>query len=683
MRYLFLTLLAAASFSAAPEQVDITLSAEPHSGIYLSEDEQSAARARMEAEPWATDIGNGLLRTADQVVNANLVIPKTGGQWSHWYTCKKDGGRLKAESPTRHVCKSCGEVYSGFPYDEVYVTNRHSYWMRGIESLGTAYALDPKPEYAVRLRAILLEYAAFYEDIPLHDNKNRESAKGARLYAQTLDESVTLCSLIFGYSLAYDAPCFTAEDHETIANHLLRPMVATILRYKAGISNWQSWHNAGIGATGFLLGDQAMVDFAINDPKHGFLLQMRNGVLPSGMWHEGAPSYHWYALRAHVYLLEAAARSGVDLYALPVVHSLFDGPTEPLFPDMTYPAINDSSRSSIKGESYFYEVGYRRYEDPNYLALREPRKKAEALLWGKDAPEGSAVPALQLETSNDKEGGLSILRDPTRNAALFFNYNPVKGWHTHAAKLDIILYANGDERIVDPGRLSYGNPLHKEWYTQTLAHNTVVVDEATQQVASGQFRAFEVGEDWSLVAAGLDTAYEGVSMTRTLFMRDGVIVDHVQCVSEDEHIYDLPVHFRGTLKGLDGGSAATLASSGGYQHLKDLRKLENVPAEFSVDTGDGTALQVAFFDGGDVFVAEGRAQPATQFLPVVLRRQVGKTVTFTTVYQLLGKDEARVEVGVKEAEGTTTVGYGDTSVVVDSEGIRVTVGGTVAYDSRG
>ncbi len=675
MLFTALSLVFVAATAPVPQEIEINVTPERQGPIYLLPEEKEQARARMENEDWATEIGKGYVNSATKLVNADLDIPRTGGQWSHWYTCKEDGGRLKAENPTRHVCQSCRAVYTGYPYDEVYVTFRHSHWMRGIETLGTAYALDPKPEFAARVREILLEYASFYESLPLHDFKNGKAAKGARLYAQTLDESVTLCSLIFGYDLVYDADCFSAEDHEIIATHLLRPMVDTILRYKAGKSNWQSWHNAGIAATGFLLGDQAMVDFAINDPQHGFLYQMRESVLPSGMWYEGAPSYHWYAMKAHLYLLEAAVRKGVDLYALPVVHSLFEGPTKPLYPDMTYPPINDSSRSSIKGAAVFYEVAYRRYGDPNFLALRTPRKSPYAVLWGQDVPDGTEAAPLQLATSNDPEDGLAILRDASGETALFFNYSPGTSGHTHAAKLDILLYAHGDQRVVDPGRLSYGNPLHREWYTQTVAHNTVVVDQMTQKRASGRLIDFQTGDGWSMTHGALDGGYEGVTLERALVMRKGVIVDIVQGRSEVEHTYDLPLHVNGTLAGLPTGTPTSLGEKQGYQHLKDLHALENNPGTFTIDTGKSRAIHVTLLDDAALFVGEGRAQPATKYIPVVMRRLKGASAQFVAVYQILGAGESPATVSYDRE----TVRVGDTTVATALDGFTVAVDGTTVY----
>ena len=385
--------------------------------------------------------------------------------------------------------------------------------------------LDPKPAYAQRARDILLEYASFYEGLPRHDRNNKESLAGAKLFAQTLNEGVILCSIAMGYDFVYDAPCFSKEDHALIADHFLRPMVALLQSHRSEKSNWQSWRNAGIASAGVLLRDADMLEFAINDPKSGFLNQMRVSVLPSGMCYEGAPSYHWYAFSAHIYLLETAARAGMDLYTIPAVKAMFDAPPNQLFPDLTFPAINDSGRSSIKSAARYYEVGYRRYDDPDYLVLREPRNTVWGLLWGKEAPEGSAIPDLKLPTTNDPDAGLAVLRNARHDIALFFNYSPQPGGHTHPAKLDIILYANGDERIVDPGRLSYGNPLHREWYYQTIAHNTVVVNETSQKHASGIFKEFQSMDGWSLARASLDAAYDGVLLERTVFLCDNIIVE--------------------------------------------------------------------------------------------------------------------------------------------------------------
>ncbi|MFO7976244.1 MAG: heparinase II/III family protein [Candidatus Hydrogenedentota bacterium] len=684
--FLLLTLaMFSAPFEEAPQSVDITLPDGPHPCVFLTNKEVSEVRERAESLEWAQKVAQGILKEADALVEAPLEIPREGGQWSHWYTCKECGGGLKAESPTRHVCKVCGKVYSGFPYDQVYIKHQHVKWLKGLSTLGTAYVLDPKPAYAQRARDILVEYASFYEDLPRHDRNNKDSLSGAKLFAQTLNAGVMLCSIGMGYDFVYEAPCFSKEDHALIADHFLRPMVALLKTHRSEKSNWQSWRNAGIATAGFVLRDAEMLEFAINNPNTGFLNQMRVSVLPSGMWYEGAPSYHWYAFSAHIYLLEGATRAGINLYTIPAVKAMFDAPPNQLFPDRTFPAINDSTRSSIKSARRFYEVAYRHYGDPNYLALREPRNTEWGLLWGKEAPADTEVPELELATTNDPDAGLAVLRNNPRNMALFFNYSLQTCGHVQPAKLDIILYANGDQRIVDPGRLSYGNPLHRGWYRQTIAHNTVVVNETSQRNASCIFKEFESTSGWSLARASLDKAYDGVVLDRMLFLRDNAIVDVYRCTAEEESVFDLTLHFLGELEELPAGQSLeafpvirTEKPGNGYQHLRNVAKLESCPETFSVDTGNGTAIHVTVLDISQVYTAEGRAQPPSRYDPAIIRRQTGKKADFVTVYQVLGKDESPIPIdgGIGE---TVRVALDDTTVLVGRAATQIRIGEEIAY----
>jgi oligo-alginate lyase len=660
---------------AAPESVPIKLPEGPHPCVYVTQEEVAQIRAKAETLDWAKALRAKTLKAADAFLGDKLDIPKEGAQWSHWYTCKKDGGRLKAKSPTEHVCSVCGEVYSGWPYDQVHINHRHSHFLGGINTLGLAYLLDPKPEYAAKARDVLLAYAAFYEDLEIHNVHGKKARPGARLFAQTLDEAVRLCGICQGYDMVYDAPCFSAEDHDTIANHFIRPMVDTIRTHPAGISNWQSWHNAGVACAGFVLRDQEYVDWAINDPDNGFLMQMRKSVLPSGMWYEGAPSYHWYALSSHLYLLETATRAGMDLYGIPIVRKMFEAPVRQLFPDLTFPAIQDSGRSSITGARSYYEVAYRRYGDPNYLGLLQPRDSVQALLWGADTVPEEAPPALKLATSNDASEGLAILRDADNATALFLDYGEKFGGHIQPGKLGIILFANGDERVVDPGRLPYGNPIHRGWYTQTLAHNTVVVNQASQRGAPGILKGFKSTDEWSVVRTACEKAYDGVTLDRTVALSGNTIVDVFRCTSQNEATFDLPLHFRGELAGLPEGSPIEpLAEGNGYNYLQNLRRLPEPVGAFTVKTGKDTSIHVSCYGGGEALVADAYGATPSELLPMVMRRQRGTNATFVTVFQVLGAKMEPENVGCDMGEAISITGPFELTV-----GDAVTVNGKSVF----
>jgi hypothetical protein len=628
----------------SPTSMEIRLPEGAHPRVFLTPSEAEAIRARVRERVWAKPIAEKILRTADALVAAPLDIPHAGGAWIHWYVCRNDDAKLRAESPTRHVCPKCGEVYSGHPYDACYVNQRHTYWLEGVETLGMAYLLDPKPVYARRVRDILMEYPSFYRDLPLHDPWDKQGTAKSRLYAQTLDEAVIACHIVAGYDGVYDDPCFSAKDHEAIETGLLRPMVEVIRANPRAISNWQTWHNAGVCSIGLLLGDREYVDWSING-KNGLLYQLANGsVLASGMWYEESPSYHWYSLEALVYHLESTKRAGMDFYRLPIGRKLFEAPVRQLLPDFTFAPFHDSDRSPIASQRRYYELAYREYRDPLFAALTTPRDDAWSLFWGADDVSVDKA-AIQFPTTNDESEGLAILRDAANETVLMLDYGPGSTGHNHPSKLNIVLYAGGDIRFADGGRLAYGNPMHNKWFTQTIAHNTVVVNGKTQNRTRGVLKAFASTPDFDVIRATCDTAYEGVTLDRTILRRGNVFLDIFQCAAETDSVFDLPLHVHGAMEGLgEGTPVESLGGEDGYPYLRDIRKLNALLPQFDIDLGKGSRIHVTTGDNSTDFAGARYATASlTDFDPFLLRRQEGKTALFMTAYEILRPGE-RAEI---------------------------------------
>jgi hypothetical protein len=643
----------------APAPVTIPV-ARRASEAFLTEGEARAARNRYLGDPAAQAFGRALIARADALASAPLDIPRAGGQWTHWYVCPVDGGKLEAQSPTAHRCARCGAIQSGWPYDDVYISHRHMHWIQGVETLAWAHVLDPKPAYVQRAREILLTYAGFYRDLPLRDKDRGESRSAARLHAQTLDEAVALCRVSVGLGLLREAPGIASGDVEAIAEGLIRPMAATVSRNSMGISNWQSWHNAALACAGFLLGDRGLTERALRGV-NGFRFQLEQAVFPSGLWHEEAPMYHWYALHAHLYLLEAAARGGENLYGDPRVRGLFDAPLRQLYPDYSFPALHNSDRASIRDMGQYYAVAWRRYGDLRYAALATKYDHPWVLFWGAPVPSGTPDPPLR--TSNDASEGLAILRDAENRIAAFLDYGPGKSGHVHPAKLNLLLFAGGNERLVDPGRLPYGSALQRDWYTQTLAHNTVVVDGRSQARSAGRLVRFEAhaslyqlrqeiarlardpaleavlmsaldpAAPLSLVVAGADAAYPGVRLERLVALQGSTLVDLFEAHSESPAVFDLPLHWRATLRGLEGATpAAPLGEANGYPLLRDLRQAPPGTRGFVADLGARGSIAVRLLDGLPVYVAEGHGRPPDERNPVVIRRAAGTRAVFAAVY---------------------------------------------------
>ena len=128
----------------------------------------------------------------------------------------------------------------------------------------------------------------------------------------------------------------------------------------------------------------------------------------------------------------------------------------------------------------------------------------------------------------------------------------------------------------------------KSFTRQTIAHNTVTVDEKSdyqgKESVSEKYHAdkhfFSASDtDFQIMSAKVGSAYNGVAMQRTMAMINDksftkpVIVDVFKVSSKEKHQYDLPFYYMGqithtnvTYKANDKKMSA-LGKINGYQHL--------------------------------------------------------------------------------------------------------------------
>ncbi|MEA3366240.1 MAG: hypothetical protein U9Q79_11435, partial [Candidatus Hydrogenedentes bacterium] len=117
----------------------------------------------------------------------------------------------------------------------------------------------------------------------------------------------------------------------------------------------------------------------------------------------------------------------------------------------------------------------------------------------------------------------------------------------------------------------------------------------------------------------------------------------------------------------------------GYQHLRNVVKLDFCPEAFTVDTGNGAAIHVTVLDASQVYSAEGRAHPVTRFIPAIIRRQTGKSADFVTVYQVLGKDESPKSIEGSLGE-TVRVAFDDVVVLTRRDATQIRIGEEIVHE---
>ncbi|MGI8906327.1 MAG: alginate lyase family protein [Candidatus Sumerlaeaceae bacterium] len=606
------------------------------------------ARARAKSRGWAREIIRRLLADCDSVLSSPINVPAKAGQWSHHYVCKDCGNKL-ANQKGRHVCPRCGSEYKGWPYDEVIAARQHTQNIDAIRDLGLAYALTSETRYAARARELLLAYADRYKLFPIHDYKGGQMQKGARIFAQTLDEATRAIGLVWGYDLVKSAAVISNADRQHIEQDLLRPLAATIERNPMGVSNWQSWHDAALTGIGYVLGDMSLVQKAVHG-SDGAEFQLSKSVLPDGFWYEGSASYHFYALEALAWTMLADQANGGRMYLDPRFRSMFEAPLDYIFPDGRFPAVNDSDPVQLKSEQERYEMAYAWYGDPRFgvAAASGKRDTIAALLWGKDElPRTAPEPT---RSRNFPGLGAVMLRQSsgTQQIVAHLDYGPHGGAHGHFDKLALILFANGHVVAPDPARVAYGSPLQASWYKTTLAHNALVVDGKNQEPCEGKLEFFKEQDGVSVARASTDAAYPGVKITRTTAVTARYVLDVVAAENTSapmEHVFDLSWHFHGDASNTPRANlvAKSLGTTAGYQLLSNAQRAD-VPGTWSLDyTYENSTVRQTMLgaDGSappEVYLAEGLADNPPTTCPMTLARHKGSSVCYVTLIQPLRTD---------------------------------------------
>lgn len=565
------------------------------------------------------------------------------------------------------------------------VTKQHDRLSLNAGTLGVAYALTGEAKYARGAAEILRGYARRYADYPEHKGVNRSDT--GKIMAQRLSEAMWLIPLIAAYDYLYDGDALISDDKRQIEERLIRPAIAFIRRKEpaveaaerdrsepgwrtappraGGAANWLLFYNAATMMAGAVMDDRAMIDLAAAD----FRRLLANGIGSDGLWEEGAIGYQFFALAALVPGMETAARRGIDLWGFDGsrVKRLFDSPLRYAYPDGSAPGINDSSRTRFGDWSTMvYDYAYLRYGDPAYAFLvnASPRQlqMSQAVYFPTriyeplPEPKATAYPSTVFESL-----GYAILRSPQVYALM--DYGPHGGVHGHYDKLNLILFS-GDELGGEPRFHRYEDPLHDEWTTQTVAHNTLVVDEASQTASEGKLLVFEDSPTLRVMRAETAASAPGALLDRTVVVTPDAVLDLFHGRSATRRTWDRTLRFGGKLEGLSAASSSPLGARDGYQHLRVAARRSGASPWTGVwqTTAGAWSATLAPAPGQQVILACGPDDDH-----IALARQEGERADFAVGYaleawrnpirslrQLPTGDPSLVAVEMTQGDGTVT-----------------------------
>jgi oligo-alginate lyase len=345
------------------------------------------------------------------------------------------------------------------------------------------------------------------------------------------------------------------------------------------------------------------------DGKSGFLRQLDLLFSPDGYYSEG-PYYQRYALLPFVVFAQTieqhepqreifAYRDGILLKAIDTTIQLtYDGYFFPL---------NDAMPDKSLRTDELYQavaIGYAQRRDPGLLAIARWQGRtlltAPGLLLARDLAAGRERPfplasRLLRDGANGDRGAVAVLRSGEQTLVA---KNSGQGMgHGHFDKLSWLLYDKGQALVTDYGAARFLNieaknggrylPENDSWAKQSVAHNTLVVNESSHFGGDWQLGeshaprqlAFVDSQATRASTAEMIGAYPGVRFRRSLVQLDvddnaaPLVLDLLRVEGERPAQYDLPLHYAGQLLEVNfplqshSTERPVLGQANGYQHL--------------------------------------------------------------------------------------------------------------------
>jgi len=516
-----------------------------------------------------------------------------------------------------------------------YTHERHKRNFFILQDAGNLYQITGDVKYAQYIKDYLIAYAKMYPTLPLHPT-NKSYATG-KIFWQCLNDANWLVYVSQAYDCIYDY--LSKEDRDYLEKDLFKPFANFLSienpQFFNRIHNHSTWANAAVGMIGIVMRDQELIDRSLyglpikedndlakdNDggfiyekgmSKAGFLAQLDNSFAPDGYFTEG-PYYLRYAIFPFLMFSKAIDsnipdldimnyRDGILQKAVYTLINQTDANGE-FFP------INDAqkgmswnARELVTAVNFMYDFNP---QNTALLSLAEKQGKvlidatgykvAQAIKEGK-ATQFLQTSAIYGDGKNGDEGGVGIMRHGDNCLVVKFSAQGMG--HGHFDKLSYSYYDNTGEVIQDYGAARWVNidqkgggrylPENKTFAKQTIAHNTVVINEVSHYEAN-----IEKGEahhpdlffsdisesDVQVISTKDSNAYQGSDLHRTIFMikesesDNPIIVDFFKVNATNKQKYDLPTWFHGHLLSTSFGytkeltNLSTIGNKYGYQHI--------------------------------------------------------------------------------------------------------------------
>ena len=350
---------------------------------------------------------------------------------------------------------------------------------------------------------------------------------------------------------------FEGQDNHGITEASALVVLATSFPDLTGSAEWES---IGSGRLNHLI--MTLVD--------------EDGVLV-----ENSPYYHFYSLEKFWEINQYA-----NTYDVPLnrefssrLNQMIVYATHILQPDLGIPQLGASLESYAH---YTNEYEQMAEGNDNFLYVLTKGEK------GVTPPDRNLVlPSSGQTIMRSSWGDEQSYESQTQ---VIFDYGPYRTSHSDLDAMNLVIYGNGHQLLVDPGLYTYEPGDYRSYFNGTSAHNTVVVNGKNQIKGTGYAGEFRSGSDYAYQSA-YHFLYSDASHYRAVALLGSnyvLLIDHL--VSPEEQEYTQRFHvFPGAeltingltvqARGVDPSEALTF-----YQILPDGIQLKTaIGQEESID----------------------------------------------------------------------------------------------------
>ena len=586
-----------------------------------------------------------------------------------------------------------------FPKDPAggYTHDKHKANYTLMFNSGILYNLTGDAKYATLVKNMMMKYAALNPTLKNHPQAT--STSPGRIFWQALNDANWMVYAGMAYDLIYNS--LSPSERKQIEDGAFKPEVDYLTKdlkeWFDRLHNHSVWACAGVGIIGIASNNKDYIDIALygsnKDGKTGFLAQMDNLFSPDGYYTEG-PYYVRYAILPYMLFSNALNNTNPSLKIFEHRNKILQKALLTCLQQTNTDGVFFPMNDAIKDKDYTtneivtaINIAWKVYGNDNGLltiAKKQNRvmlnagglKIAASLAKSKNISD--TYPYKTIESTDGvkgNEGGISVLRNGEENnlTSLIFKYASQGLGHGHFDRLNINLFDKGNEILQDYGSArfigieqKYGGrylPENTNYAAQTIAHNTIVVDETSHFNGVSELgeksHAVKLFSDISnpsllVVAAKEENAYKNVQLQRSLYMLQlpegkKIIIDIFNAASTVEHQYDLPFQYNGqfihTSFKYDANTKKqeTLGTKNGYQFIwkeAEATVVDSIAQFTFLNNNTYYTLSTLVQGAAQIFFTRSGADDPNFNLrhePAMIIRKKGKDELFINVIEVHGK----------------------------------------------